>query len=180
MPESDDELAARVVAGGDRRAFAVLVNRHQSLVRGMLARLTGRSADADDLAQETFVQAWRRIATYRGQGGFRSWLCQIAYSRFLMNARKDRSRARLMEAAAREPEPEAPGSGHAGERLDLDRALAGLSQDERACIVLCHGAGLSHSEAADITGLALGTVKSHVNRGRAKLKAWYEEREKAA
>lgn len=179
MSETDDLLVARVTATGDRRAFGVLVSRHQSLVRGMLARLTGRAADADDLAQETFVQAWRRIETYRGQGSFRSWLCQIAYSRFLMGLRKEKSRLRMLETAASEPVAEHT-DADPGSRVDLDRALAELGDDERACVVLCYASGLSHSEAALATGLALGTVKSHVTRGRMKLKDWFERQENAA
>ncbi|WP_439634127.1 RNA polymerase sigma factor [Glycocaulis sp.] len=180
MSETDEALVARVVAGSDRRAFGALVSRHQSVVRGLLARLTGGAPDADDLAQETFVQAWRRIDTYRGQGSFRSWLCQIAYSRFLMGLRKQKSHQRLLDTAAREPEPSSVSAGQPGARLDLDRALAVLGDDERDCVVLCYAAGLSHADAATITGLPLGTVKSHVSRGRARLKDWFDRQESAA
>lgn len=180
MHGTDDALVARIVAAADRQAFAELVRRHERVVRGMLVRLTGRPADADDLAQEAFVQAWRRIGSYRGQDRFRAWLCQITYSRFLMGLRRDRSRKRVLEQAAAERVGIDEAVPLPGASLDLDRALASLGEDERACVVLCYASGLSHSEAAEVTGLAIGTVKSHVNRGRARLKAWFESQEKVA
>ena len=64
-----------------------------------------------------------------------------------------------------------------GSVVDLDRALATLKEDERAAVVLCYASGLSHSEAAEMLNMPLGTVKSHVNRGREKLKAWFEKSE---
>ena len=73
---------------------------------------------------------------------------------------------------------QAPSDG--GARVDLDRALATLGEEERVCVVLCYASGLSHSDAAEVTGLPLGTVKSHVNRGKGKLKAWFERKEAAA
>jgi len=180
MSQTDEMLVASVVATGDQRAFGELVNRHQSLVRGMLARLTGRSADADDLAQETFVQAWRRLDTYRGPGRFKSWLCQIAYSRFLMSLRRDKARSRMLDTVRHHGTQIEEAGWQPGARLDIDRALALLGEDERTCVVLCYASGLSHSEAAEVTGLAIGTVKSHVNRGRAKLKDWFDRQEDAA
>lgn len=180
MGPGDEELAGRALATGDRRAFSLLVTRHQRLVRGLLARLTGNRADADDLAQETFVQAWQRLGTFRGEGSFKAWLCQIAYSRFLMSARKERARGRLMAGLRAQPPVLDEAVARPGMGLDLDRALAGLGAEERACVVLCYASGLSHSEAAEVTGLPLGTVKSHVNRGRARLKDWFDRQENAA
>ncbi|MFN3834747.1 MAG: RNA polymerase sigma factor [Glycocaulis sp.] len=180
MAQSDDVLVGQVLATGDRRAFSALVDRHQRLVRGLLARLCGNSADADDLAQETFVQAWQRIGSFRGEGSFKAWLCRIAYSRFLMSARKERARGRLMAGLRAEPPVLDEAAARPGLGLDLDRALAGLGAEERACVVLCYASGLSHSEASEVTGLPLGTVKSHVNRGRARLKDWFDRQENAA
>lgn len=180
MAMTDEDLVARVLATADRQAFGELVGRHQRLVRGLLARLSGNRADADDLAQETFVQAWQRIATYRSEGSFKAWLCQIAYSRFLMSARKDRARGRLMEGLRADPPVLDQAKALPGASLDLDRALASLGDEERACVVLCYASGLSHAEASGVTGLPLGTVKSHVNRGRARLKDWFDRQESAA
>lgn len=172
MTATDDELVARVTASGDERAYAQLVQRHQGVVRGMLTRMTRAPAQADDLAQETFLQAYRKIDTYTGSGSFRGWICRIAYTQFLMARRKSAADARLTDALTHDPaaEPDAPGWDR-GDAVDLDRALAGLSEAERVCVVLCYACGMSHGEAAQTTGMPLGTVKSHVNRGRAKLKS---------
>src|ERR1700752_152429 len=85
---SADDLVRDAVSG-DAAAFGALVREHQSKVRGFLRRLTpGDAALADDLAQEAFLEAWRKIAQYRGDGSFSGWLCGIAWSRFLMDRRK--------------------------------------------------------------------------------------------
>lgn len=180
MQTEDEDLIAAVIAEGDRRAFSVLVTRHQSAVRGLLRRLTRNASDADDLAQETFIKAFEKIADYSGKGRFKAWLCRIAYTQFLMAARKRRSTDRMIEAYEAEPADtvQAPQDGTA--KVDLDRALTILGEDERNCVILCYAGGMSHGEAAEATGLPLGTVKSHVNRGKAKLKAWFEQEEVAA
>ncbi len=156
---SDADLTKAAMAG-DRAAFGRLVARHQSSIRALARRLTRSAADGDDIAQAAFLTAWRRRSTWRG-GSFRSWVCTIAYREFL-HARI----APSPELNAEETEGEA---GESGERLDLKRAMAVLEEGERAAVALCLGAGLSHAEAAVAMGAPLGTVKSWVLRGRAKL-----------
>lgn len=164
---SESETLAREAAAGDTVAFGVLVRQHQSRLRGFLLRMTkGNGALADDLAQETFLEAFRKIAQF-GDGSFFGWLCAIAYSRYLMEARK-RKLESLDEAEdlpGDAPEPETASLV----RLDLERALARLAPAQRAALTLCFALGLSHEEAAAALHLPLGTLKSHVNRGREKL-----------
>ncbi|MEO1476106.1 MAG: RNA polymerase sigma factor [Pseudomonadota bacterium] len=164
---TDPDLAARA-ADGHTDAFETLVRRYQSTVRGMLLRLTGNAADADDLAQSTFLKAWSQISSYGG-GQFRSWLCTIAYREFLQDVRRQTSRKTLAQTLENEPEVTTL-SDVSGLSHDLDRALAKLPDNQRIAVTLCVGAGLSHGEAAIATGWPLGTVKSHVNRGKAALK----------
>lgn len=180
MTGTDNDLVALVLAARDRDAFGELVRRHQALVRALLMRMCRNHALADDLAQDAFIRAYNRIDSFKGDGSFKAWLCRIAYTEFLMHARKRKSMARTTDALAREPEEVDEAPRTAGQSLDLDRALATLKDDERICVVLCFANGLTHSEAAEVTGLPLGTVKSHVNRGRDKLRAWFEHREMAA
>ena len=166
-----DELLTRRAAAGDNAAFGALVRQHQSKVRGFLRRLTrGNAALADDLAQETFFEAWRKIAQYRAEGTFSGWLCGIAWSRFLMDRRK-RKEEPLEDAD--ETSSFDPGPAHAA-KLDLEKAMARLTASERAALTLCYSLGHSHGEAAAILDLPLGTVKSHVLRGREKLQAMLE------
>ncbi len=163
------EPLARLAAAGDAAAFGVLVRRHQSKLRGFLLRMTkGDAALADDLAQETFLEAFRKIAQF-SEGSFFGWLCAIAYSRFLMQVRKRRleplDEAHDMPDDAPEPE------NASLVRLDLEKAMARLVPAQRAALTLCFALGFSHEEAAAALDMPLGTLKSHVNRGREKLAA---------
>lgn len=163
----DDTLVARAV-GRDVAAFSALARQHQSKVRGLLLRLTrGNHAAADDLAQETFLEAWRGIAAFRGDSAFATWLYRIAYSRFLMAARKRKPDEQLDDWQGEAPSGES--ATHA--RIDLERAFAKLSPPESAALTLCFALGLSNTEAAEALDMPLGTLKSHVLRGREKLKA---------
>ena len=159
-PDEDSALAA-AAARGEMEAFTTLVRRHESAVRAFLARVGGRDG-ADDLAQETFLKAWRKAAGYRGTGSYRGWLLSIAWHEFLSARRRQRPETMAeMPEPAHDPRPEA--------RLDADRALAALEPRERAAAQLCFGYGHSHGEAAEILGLPLGTLKSLVARARTKL-----------
>jgi len=165
------DVLARRAADGDSAAFGFLVREHQSRVRGFLRRLArGDAALADDLAQETFLEAWRKVSQFRAEGSFGAWLCGIAWSRFLMDRRKRKEEpvADADPSDSTDPQP----ASHA--RLDLERAMARLSPEERAALTLCYALGHSHGEAADILQMPLGTVKSHVLRGREKLKTMLE------
>ncbi len=178
MAAHDLELAALVAATGDRHAFGQLVARYQTLVRAMLTRMTGNHALADDLAQDAFIKAYRKIGTFTGAGSFKSWLCRIAYTEFLQAVRKRKSAAAAMERfTAHQDVLGQAQNWDSGDAMDLDRALSHLSEVERNVIVLCFSSGMSHAEAADITGLPLGTVKSHINRGKAKMRAILEQKE---
>lgn len=164
-PDSDAALVARVLAADDRRAFAELVRRHQSAVRSLLRRLcAGDAARADDLAQEAFLRAYRRLASFRGEARFGTWLHRLAWNAFLSDARR---------RPAPEPAPPAPAPGHAQAeaRHDLSRAFGILRQEERAALALAYGQDLTHEEAAGILGWPLGTFKTHVARGKERLRA---------
>lgn len=161
----DAASAERRAATGDVAAFGALVRQHQSSVRGFLRRLTkGDAALADDLAQETFLEAHRKIAQFQGHGSFTGWLYAIAWSRFLMENRK-----RKLEPLDEMDERVAPSIDPAI-KLDLEKAMTLLRPPERAALTLCFALGMPHEEAAAAMGVPLGTLKSHVARGREKLK----------
>ena len=170
MSESDHELITRVLRNDDRHAFGELVKRHQSPLRSMLRKLTcGDKALADDLAQETFVQAFLKLSTFRGDARFSTWLYRIAFNRFLGEKRRIAGRISRLQSAA---VPFAgPSSGNpAGLHADLENALAHLTESERAAVVLCGMKGFTHQETADILDCPVGTVKTHVLRGKQKLR----------
>lgn len=168
-----DRTLERRAATGDVAAFGVLVRQHQSALRGFLRRLTrGDHALADDLSQETFLEAHRKIAQFQGSGSFAGWLYAIAWSRFLMETR--RRKLEPLDDEMLENEMVVPESASVA-RLDLERAFALLKPAERAAITLCHAAGMSHEEAALALKLPLGTVKSHIARGKEKLKTLLQD-----
>ncbi len=165
--------AALIVAtmAKDQAAFAELVKRRQAWARGLLRRLcAGNHAEADDLAQEAFMKAWDRMSDLQTPAAFPGWFRRIAVTCFLMNRRKVKgghdSLDDTMPLMAEDSLPDA----QAGAKIDLERALAKLSDAERLCVTLNHGEGLSHVEIAEVTGIPLGTVKSHVLRGTDKLR----------
>jgi RNA polymerase sigma-70 factor (ECF subfamily) len=181
-PLNDAELIARVVVHDDRHAFSELVRRHQSAVRTTLRRLTaGNHALADDLAQETFMLAYRNLKSFRQEARFSTWLYRIATNAFLADARKrkeellgdrdsdvaddDDSDAVIFDSAGPDP------TRATTLRVDMDRALAVLSEGERAAIVQCYHNDLSHEEAAQVLNCPVGTVKTHILRAKQKLKA---------
>lgn len=166
----DQALVARVLLDGDRRAFEQLMRRHQGMVRAQLRRLLqGDAAAADDLAQETFLLAWRKLEQFRGEARFSSWLYRIAYTCFLQSRRGPaRHEALEGEAEAQLPAPARP----LELKLDLERAVQRLSGPEQAVLLHCVQLGLSHEEAAEVLTMPLGTVKTHAMRGKAKLQTW--------
>jgi RNA polymerase sigma factor (sigma-70 family) len=166
---TDADLLARVLVDGDHHAFGELVRRHQSPVRGLLRQLTRTDLElADDLAQETFIRAYKNIRSFRGEAKFSTWLYRIAYNVFRDEARKRKELVGIDEARLQseaDPQTADPGLRH-----DLMSALAALPLHERSAIVLCCQNGLSHDEAARVLEIPLGTVKTNVLRGREKLK----------
>ncbi len=165
---SDADLILAAVERDDRAAFGELVRRHQSRVRSALRRLAkGDAALADDLAQEAFVLAWRKLRSFRFDARFSTWLYRIAFNAWASEARKRRE---VLLDADDAQDPAAEGADAAA-RVDLERAIAGLSDGERAAISACYYADLSHEEAAQALGIPLGTVKTHILRAKAKLRA---------
>ena len=169
MELSDADLIARVLADDDQHAFGELVRRHQSTVRGLLRQLTRTDVSlADDLAQETFVRAYKNIRGFRGEARFSTWLYRIAYNCFREDARKRKELVGVDEEllqSEHDPHTVDPGLRH-----DLMHALNLLPLHERTAVVLCCQNGLSHDEAARVLDIPLGTVKTNVLRGREKLK----------
>jgi len=164
MEHHDVELAALAAAGG-RREFGELVRRHGSAVRALLRRMGAQGSEADDVAQDAFLQAFEKCAEFRGEGTFAAWVKRIAARLYLKRKAKDARYVAEIGTEEVAPAIDTPGL------VDLDEALKSLNETERLCVSLCHGAGLSHPEIAAAMNLPLGTVKSHVKRGLDKLRA---------
>ena len=166
-PACLDEALVAAAQAGSSEAFSRLVERHQQALRAFLRRACGDWAKADDLAQETFLAAWSRIGRLKAGASVRAWLCGIGYNKHL-TARRSAGRDRAREALYEAERP--VGSSASNEdRMALEAAMADLPAEQRACVALCLAADFSHAEASEALGLPLGTVKSHISRGRARL-----------
>lgn len=169
MSLSDKELIARVVAKKDQHAFAQLVLRYQSQLRLWTRRLCDGDAHlADDLAQETFMKAYGALGAFRAEAKFSTWLYRIAF-----NIAANRWRSKKMELCALEDDEDIESElcelKQFDARRDVEAAMQQLSAVQQLAIRLCFEDGFSHDEAATIMGVPLGTLKTHVNRGKQKL-----------
>ena len=168
---TDNDLISRVLLRDDRNAFAELVRRHQSQLRASLRKMTGGNVDfSDDIAQETFILAWRNIKSFRYEAKFSTWLYRIAFNVWQSEVRKKHELA-MDDEHLLEPEPVAPESERTGVQRDLMRAMEGLSDGERNAIMQCYYNDLSHEEAAFVLGIPLGTVKTNILKAKEKMRS---------
>lgn len=184
-PGTDRMLDADLVtaaAAGDRDAFDELVRRHQRAIVNLARAMTGGAADAEDLAQEAFVRAWKSLRQFRGESAFHTWLHGIALNVIRTHrGRMARLRRLLFERppdADIDPVELASVDERTDERLALrdgiDRALAQLPDDLRAAIVLRDVLGFEYREIAETLGVPIGTVESRIFRARQRLRPLLE------
>ena len=166
MEEGDEALVA-AVRDGSERAFNMLVDRHQQAVRTFLRGITAWD-DAEDMAQETFLAVWTHARRFRG-GNVRAWLFSIAW-RKAKGAQRSWFRRRRRDSDYHGSVALTREMGHE-DRLAVRQALATLPLAQRAAVVLSFGCGLTHTETAEALAVPLGTVKSHILRGRERLRA---------
>jgi RNA polymerase sigma-70 factor (ECF subfamily) len=175
--DADAERRAVLLAtSGDVAAFEQLIRRHRAYVETLIRRACGNAVHAEDLAQITFLKAWRSLHGLRDGAAFRPWLRRIALNVVVDAVRRGaRETVTLSEHGperATEPLEDAIVA-----RMDVERALARLSFGQRACIVLAYGEKMSHPEIALALELPVGTVKSHIARGLATLRGLLQNRE---
>lgn len=183
---SEQLLIDLVVDRNDQQAFAQLVRAHQSKIRNSLRQLTNwNEALADDLAQETFIQAYSKLHQFNGKSKFSSWLYRIAYNQFLQFCRKGQSlkhHAEYEDFESQHLMSDSVGPGESSSVDQLQRQLATVLSEfepERRTVLhlLLHQQN-TQQEIAEITGIPLGTVKTHIKRGRVvlqnKLAHWQE------
>lgn len=167
---SDQDLVAGALAG-DGEAFGVLVERYERAVYNLCLRMLRNTEDAKDATQEAFFKAFRSLRTFRLGAKFSTWILTIGY-----NASCDRLSKRRHDSGAEITERADPGPGPAEEteREDearrLRRAIDMLPEKYRAVITLYHLQGLQYDEIALILGLPMGTVKTHLFRGKELLR----------
>lgn len=166
---------------GSDAAFSALMRRHEQRVFALALRITGNRSDALDATQEAFIAAFRRARSFRGEAAYGTWLYRIA-----VNACKDllRKKGRLPsptedEAVLAHLNTAAPAADRAIARVDIARALAALQEDYREAVVMHDLGGVPYEEIAKITQTNIGTVKSRISRGRARLAELLEQSDQA-
>jgi len=162
----------------DRRSFDQLVRKYQSPVRRFLLNLTvGDEALSDDLAQDTFLKAYQNIGQFRGSSSIQTWLMRIAYNTFYDYRRHHREAVMPNDDAASSATMLSMRAEQApsGTAMDVRRALAMLSSDERTCVTLQLIDGEPIDHIAEITGMPENTVKSHLRRGKEKLRTFLKQ-----
>lgn len=162
-----EALIVSMAANGDRLAFEELVRRRQSWIRNLMRRCSGDGSLADDLSQQVFLQAWRKIRQVKDAERFGPWLKRLAINEWLQHRRKGDA----LRDAGGEELITAANESTTSVAMDLDRALASLAKEVSVCIVLSYYERMTHTEIAEVTKLKLGTVKSHIRRGSEKLRA---------
>ena len=168
--ETEDSELVRRAAAGDMGAFEQLYRRHAGRVHGAVWRLSGmNSARAEELTQEAFVRAWQKLSSFRFESAFTTWLHRLAVNVALMDLRRhdpeEAADDATLEAAS---EPDRPFC--AGERADLERAVASLPPRARAVLVLHDIEGWKHEEIGRELGMAIGSSKAQLHRARGLLR----------
>ena len=173
-PASDHALAQRA-AVGDVAAFEELYARHNRRVFSLCLRMTGNTSEAEDLAQEAFIQLYRKIGSFRGESAFTTWLHRLTVNQVLMHFRK---KGVKMEQTTDDGETpvqivkgtENPNQMPVVDRIALDRAVAQLPPGYRTVFVLHDVEGHEHEEIARLLGCSVGTSKSQLHKARMKLR----------
>jgi RNA polymerase sigma-70 factor (ECF subfamily) len=190
-----DELESKLIerlAARDERAFNELVVTYERRVRSLIVRMIGNQAEAEELAQDAFIQVFKAIGNFRGESKLSTWIYRIA-----INLCKNRAKYLKVRHASEQDELEAvaermplgdgaranvghierPDEAMAGKQVEqiVQAAIMKLEASFRECLVLCDVEELSYDEIAEITGLPLGTVKSRIFRARAQLRELVEK-----
>ena len=168
-PPVSDDLVARARAG-ERAAFEALYRAHVGRVYALCLRLSADRGRAEELTQDTFVLAWQRLGTFRGESAFGSWLHRIAVNAMLGERRATGRRERRVMPLEEPPAGRAAAPDPAL-AVDLERAVAALPPGARAVFVLHDIEGYVHEEIGTMMGIAAGTSKAQLHRARRLLRA---------
>jgi len=180
MDERPDDLLVEEARRGSREAFAELVRRHERRVYGLVFRMVRDHADADDLAQEVFLTAFKSIASFHRGSAFYTWIYRIAVNQsltFLKKRRREKDRAEFREDLAVDgPSRDAGFSPEARSTLNelrgrINEAVDALPGHFRASFVLVAAQGLSHAEAAEVLGCSENTVSWRMHKARKLLRS---------
>ncbi len=172
--EADLKLVERCLRG-EVGAFEALYTAHSGRLYSLACRMLGNAADAEDLLQEIFLSAHRKLGSFRGESALGTWLYRLAMNQILDHVRSRAGRTGQLTDGLEDATTIADAGGHrladrAISRIDLERALAELPEGSRAAFLLHDVEGLEHREVAEVLGIAEGTSKSQVHKARLRLR----------
>ena len=175
---SADQALVEAAQAGDSDAVSALVRRYQARIFNFSMALTANAADAEDLAQETIIRAFRGLHRFRGDSSFKNWLYRIATNAAHTRRGKQLRRAAVWEARVESDEVTERHLASTAESVEqrairrqaIDRALAALPPDQRAAVVLHDVEGLEYREIGDVLEIPIGTVMSRIFRARRRLR----------
>jgi len=177
--EFDEAQAIERAKSGDAQAFQVLFDRHKRRVYSLCLRMTANTAEAEDLTQEAFLQLYRKIATFRGESAFSTWLHRLSVNVVLMHLRKKSLPLVSLEETTQGGEDDTPKKDFGAEdlalagsidRLELQKVVNDLPPGYRTIFVLHDVQGYEHNEIAGIVGCSIGNSKSQLHKARMKLR----------
>lgn len=167
-PAATADLTVARARAGDVSAFEALYRRHVGRVYALCLRMTSEPARAEDHTQETFVRAWQKLDSYRGESAFVTWLSRVAVNVVRGDRRSQLSRQGLERPLSGDHEPST--SGRRGDAVDLERAIGRLPEGARDVFVLHDIEGYRHEEIAGLLEVTVGTSKSQLHRARRLLR----------
>jgi RNA polymerase sigma-70 factor (ECF subfamily) len=170
-----DYALAQRAAAGDMSAFEQLYRRHNRRVYSLCLRMTNNQSEAEDLAQEAFIQLFRKIGSFRGESAFTTWLHRLTVNQVLMHFRKKSVKLEQTTEEGETPVQVEPGTANPNtmpvvERLSLEKAIAQLPPGYRMVFILHDVEGHEHEEIARMLGCSVGTSKSQLHKARMKLR----------
>jgi RNA polymerase sigma-70 factor, ECF subfamily len=177
--EPGEAEAIERAKSGDAQAFQALYDRHKRRVYSLCLRMTANTAEAEDLTQEAFLQLYRKIATFRGESAFSTWLHRLSVNVVLMHLRKKSLPSVSLEETTQAGEDDSPKKDFGAEdlalagsidRMQLQRAVNDLPPGYRTIFVLHDVEGYEHNEIAEIVGCSIGNSKSQLHKARMKLR----------
>ena len=179
----DDPVKDEKLIRGDLPPFEEIFKLHHGKVYAVCLRMTGNTAEAEDLTQEVFVQVFRKLDTFRGESAFTTWLHRLTINHVLMHFRKNRRRKEQLTEDGRLPEHvikafNVTTSFPILDRLALDEAIVQLPPGYRAVFILHDVEGLEHIEIANILGCSVGTSKSQLHKARMKMRSLLRQRKR--
>ena len=174
-PRSAELKLVERCRAGELGAFEELYRAHSGRLFSLAVRMLGNRSDAEDLLQEIFLSAHRKLDSYRGDAALGTWLYRLAMNQILDHVRSRAARTGQLTDGLDDASVLADAGGHrladrAINRIDLERALAELPEGCRAAFVLHDVEGLEHKEVSEVLGIAEGTSKSQVHKARLRLR----------